>query len=68
MFGFDASYPETYWLTVTNIGLGVAVFGGLGVVLFAIVRELLGRIRQRRVRRGHTEDQRFWHELGVRSP
>lgn len=47
MFTIDMSDPRTYWLTLTNIGLGLTVAGGLGVVLYAVGRELLGRMRQR---------------------
>jgi len=39
--------PSTYWLTITNIGLGVVVLICCGAVAFGIVQELVARRRKR---------------------
>jgi hypothetical protein len=39
--------PSTYWLTITNIGLGVVVLICCGAVAFGIVQELAARRRKR---------------------
>jgi hypothetical protein len=39
--------PSTYWLTITNIGLGVVVLICCGAVAFGIVQELAARRKKR---------------------
>jgi len=65
MSSIDLGDPRTYWLTLTNIGLGLAVLGGLGVLLYAIGREWLDRVRQRRRPPG-IEGHPFRGGVGVR--
>ncbi|MBM4167708.1 MAG: hypothetical protein FJ215_00915 [Ignavibacteria bacterium] len=45
MFGFDD--PEAFWLNVTNVALGIVVLICLGAVGYAVVGEVLDRIRKR---------------------
>lgn len=44
---FDFSDPQTYWLNVVNIVLGLVTFACLVAVGSSLGRELLGRARQR---------------------
>jgi len=39
--------PSTYWLTLTNIALGVVTLAGCGAVAFGVVQELAVRHRKR---------------------
>lgn len=39
--------PETFWLNVTNIGLGLATLFCMAVVAWAVAHEALVRLRSR---------------------
>ncbi len=39
--------PDTYWLTVTNVGLGVVVLICLLAVVFGVIHELVHRRKER---------------------
>ncbi len=39
--------PETFWLNVTNIGLGLATLFCMAVVAWAVAHEALVRLRHR---------------------
>lgn len=41
------SDPSTYWLTITNIGLGVVTLLCCAAVAFGVVQELAARRRKR---------------------
>ncbi len=41
MFGIDWSDPQTYWLNVTNIGLGLVTVICFAAVVYAIAREFV---------------------------
>ncbi len=41
------SDPSTYWLNVTNIGLGVVVLVCCAIVVFGVAQELAARRRKR---------------------
>lgn len=43
MFGINWSDPQTLWLNVTNLGLGIVVLICLGVVGYGIFRDLIAR-------------------------
>ncbi len=43
MFGVDWTDPQTLWLNLTNLGLGVVVLICIGVVGYGVVRDLLAR-------------------------
>lgn len=43
MFGLDMSDPQTYWLNVTNIGLGVVALVCCGAIAWAVLREAIVR-------------------------
>jgi len=45
---FNWSDPDTTWLSVTNIALGVVVVLCVGVMLGGIAHELISRMRKRR--------------------
>ncbi|HWQ52687.1 MAG TPA: hypothetical protein VN442_03320 [Bryobacteraceae bacterium] len=47
MLGFMAGDSETYWLSVTNIGLGIVVLICLMVVILGVLHELLHRRSER---------------------
>lgn len=40
--------PQTFWLSVTNIGLGVLTLGFCFVVMYSILHEVLARRAQRK--------------------
>ncbi len=48
MFGVDWNDPQTLWLNLTNLGLGVAALICVGAVAWNVVREV---IEQRRTSR-----------------
>lgn len=47
MPAFMAADSETYWLTVTNLGLGLVVLICLVVVILAVLHELVHRRKER---------------------
>lgn len=47
---FDRSDPAMFWLSVTNLALGVVVAICLATVLFGVIRELSKRNRMRGVK------------------
>jgi hypothetical protein len=50
------SDPSTYWLTVTNIGLGVVVLICCGAVAFGVLQEL-GATRRKRAEMSQLDDE-----------
>jgi len=44
---FDWSDPNTYWLNITDIALGVVTLTCLALVVQAILREVFARLRVR---------------------
>ena len=48
MFGINWSDPETFWLNMTNAGLGLIVFACVLLIAYNAVRD----IRAKRARRG----------------
>jgi hypothetical protein len=57
-FMFDLSDPKTFWLNVTNIGLGLVVLACCVAVARTIVQDLLAR-RSQRVHAGAFDDHTF---------
>lgn len=47
MFGLDWSDPETLWLNVTNVVLGIVTIVALVSVIGAVGVELAGRLKRR---------------------
>ena len=47
MFGANWSDPETLWLNLTNLGLGLVVLLCLGAVAIGVIQELEARRRKR---------------------
>jgi hypothetical protein len=47
MFGIDLGDPQTMWLNVTNIALGVVTLICFGVVGWGAVTEVVARLRRR---------------------
>ena len=47
MFGIDWSDPQTFWLNVTNAGLGIVTLVALLSVLGAVAVEVYGRAKKR---------------------
>ncbi|MGA7614993.1 MAG: hypothetical protein WBX15_07420 [Thermoanaerobaculia bacterium] len=47
MFGIDLMDPETMWLNITNVVLGVVTFLCVGAVLWGIGAEVLARLAHR---------------------
>ena len=41
MFGLDWSDPQTLWLNITNLALGLVTLAAIFVVGFAVARELV---------------------------
>ena len=48
MFGIDWSDPQTFWLNLTNTGLGLIVVACVLQMGYALVREVAHRRAQRR--------------------
>ena len=47
MFGVDWSNPETLWLNLTNLGLGIVTLVCLAVVTWGIAIDVRARLRRR---------------------
>ena len=45
---FDLNDPNTFWLNITNIALGVVTLICCGVVGYGVVQEVLARVRKRK--------------------
>ena len=43
MFGVNWGDPQTIWLNLTNLGLGIVVLVCVGVVAYGVARDLLAR-------------------------
>ena len=63
MFHIDWSDPQTLWLNVTNLLLGLATVLALGFVVVAIGREWI--LRRRRAREIEGLDAELEHMLDV---
>ena len=50
MFGVDWNNPETFWLNVTNLGLGLVVVLGFVVIVVGACCDLAEKFRRVRVR------------------
>ncbi len=62
---FDISDPKTYWLNITNIGLGLVVLVCCIAVARTIVRDLLAR-RPGHAHAGELDDHTFMEPaLGI---
>lgn len=63
---FQVQDPELFWLTVTNIALGVVALLCVGAVASAVMHELLARARPRATSALPADDHAFLvPELGV---
>jgi hypothetical protein len=61
VFGWNSSDPQTQWLTITNIVLGIIVAISLIVMMGGIAHEIVSRVRRRR--RYEAEIERDMREL-----
>jgi hypothetical protein len=62
---FDLTDPRTYWLNITNIGLGIVVLACCIVVARAFLQDLRER-RSQRVSAGAFDDHTFMEPaLGI---
>lgn len=61
----DMQDPQTYWLNVTNIGLGLATLAGLGLVAYAVAQEFFARSTARRRSASGADDHVFLTDMGV---
>jgi len=62
MFGVDWSDPQTLWLNLTNLALGLVTVAAIVVVGFAVARELV--LRRRKAREFNTLDAELNTMLG----
>jgi hypothetical protein len=46
MFNLDWNDPQTFWLNLTNLGLGVVTLICVLIIAYAAARELLPRLRK----------------------
>jgi hypothetical protein len=53
---FDLNDPNTFWLNVTNIALGVVTLICCVVVGYSVVQEVLVRVRNRKARLVENDD------------
>jgi hypothetical protein len=66
MYMFEPTDPETFWLNVTNISLGLVTLIALGAVLIVAFREIAKRVRARVAVRSIQDDHAFTHaDLGL---
>jgi hypothetical protein len=65
MFYLDMGDPETFWLNVTNIGLGVVAFICLVVVVCALVCQFLPRLKKRLASPPAVHDSHAFHVPGL---
>jgi hypothetical protein len=67
MFTYAWNDPQTLWLNITNIVLGLVTLACVGLVGFAVWRELRGRLRKRQTVTGDEFDAHVAHfpELGL---
>jgi hypothetical protein len=56
---FDMNDPNTFWLNVTNIGLGLITLVCVAVVGYGVVQEVLVRIRKTRTVFAEDDDHAF---------
>lgn len=56
---FDLGDPKTFWLTITNIGLGVVTLAALLAIGWGVVWELVARKRQRAHSAALADDHAF---------
>jgi len=62
---FHASNPETFWLNVTNISLGVVTLACCAIMAHAIYQEVRLKMRKRATGRSTVDDHAFlMPELG----
>jgi hypothetical protein len=47
VFGVNWSDPETLWLNLTNLGLGICVLACFGVFAYGALQEVRERLRRR---------------------
>ena len=53
---FDMNDPNTFWLNVTNIALGIVTLICCFVVGYSIVQEVLARVRKRKAQINKADD------------
>jgi hypothetical protein len=47
MFGIEWSDPQTFWLNLTNIGLGIVTLACVGFIVVAILRDVTAPAREK---------------------
>ena len=63
---FDLTDPNTFWLNVTNIALGIVTLICCGVVGYGVVREVLARVRKRKANLAEAEEHSLLvSDLGI---
>lgn len=62
---FNIDQPEIFWLTVTNLLLGLTVLGCLTVLCFVMAKELGIRVRLHSRRRRSIPEMRSLGKFGV---
>lgn len=65
MFGIDIFDPETMWLNITNIALGVVTLLSVGIVAWGVLSEVADRIKVRSLAPAGDDHAFAFHGLGV---
>jgi hypothetical protein len=52
MFGIDWSQPETLWLNITNLSLGIVVLVCIAALAYGVLLDVRERVRQRKALAG----------------
>ena len=66
MFGIDVFEPQTMWLNITNIGLGIVTLACIGAVAWGVAVEVAERVaRKARVAVERDDHAFIVHGLGV---
>lgn len=64
MFGIDFFDPETMWLNITNLALGVVTLLAVLAIAYGVVAEVFERVRAR-VRVAHEADDHLFAVDGL---
>ncbi len=63
---FELSDPKTYWLNLTNIGLGIVTLACLVILCRSVLLDIWDRIKGRAPAAVHLDDHTFFEpELGL---
>ena len=63
MFGIDWGNPETFWLNLTNVMLGVVVLACAAALFYGLAADLIAKARRRVEMAGLDQEVRDLHAM-----